>query len=329
MPEATEVDVSTKPDVPTLADQYEFPDTSPEPIPEKSSAVPQQQPKEPPSLGASPSGSVSGKPSKYLTQMAHDLGVPDDQIKGCDNSTLELLVFHLNRQASAVRRESVPAATDRSLGQNKPFIPSETEPIVPEEADTLGINESEYDPGLVKTLKDLKKANKELLARLDAIEPNVKTLHERETHRSNLSLAQRMDKLFTADSHIFGEGTRADLADDSVELQRRHVLLGVMQNLEGSPEERYGRAKEILYGVTSESPVPKKPAPPKNPVNGQFVKPLSEAQEKWLNGSLPKPTQRVTGEPAGVKKAEKTAARIMQENGSLDDDDIDVNSFPG
>ena len=55
-----------------------------------------------------------------------------------------------------------------------------------------------------------------------------------------------------------------------------------------------------------------------------------QRKKRWNDGQLARPTQRESKEPAGEKKAVKTAARIMRENGMLDDGEAEAeaNGFP-
>ena len=230
--------------------------------------------------------------------MAADLGISSEDISAQSPEQLEELVYHLNRQQLDMYRQfqrpETPAATPQAAAAD----------------DDLGLDETQYDEGLVKALKAGRKQVAELKAQL-------KTVLERDQAREAETTDQILDRVFEQiDDTRFGAGPMRGLAAGSDERQRRQAIVNqANQSKQGTLEQRAQAAYKLIYG---EKPAPAKAAPI-----------LDERRKEWNAAGLARPTQRSgSPEPKGVKKAVDTVARIMKEHGQLDDEEL-LNGFPG
>lgn len=270
-----------------------------EPPAEAPEATPSAEVPEPPDENRSPSPAASSQPrnpdgtfapskpshDSNLVGLALDLGIPQDDIDALDSRGLSILI----------RRLAKPAP----ITQDKPAPPA------PEDEYDIGIDESQFDPDLVKTLKSQAREIKALKA-------------EREQERAasrHLAAMDAADRLFAEKASVFGKGTYKDVKKESAEFKRRAAVFDYAQKLPtGSMEERLAEAISTLYGHQEAEPEAKKAK-------------TRYSNEEWDAGGSAHPTSRKgAAELPGVEKAKRSVAARLAEMGKQTESDI-TNDF--
>lgn len=296
----------------TLAAQYDA-----EATPDEASSTPAPVPASPPEE-PEPPPAVSHP--RYLIQLALDHGFSDEEIASYSSEQLGSAVYHLQKQARELARQtSQERETQRALerprdGRPESSRPPESETGPAEEG--LGIDETQYDPGIVSLFKKQQlelKLLKEKLGHLD----------NREQARANQTMTERVDQAFKKHEGALGKGARRDLSADSPEYARRMAILGMVDRdtSHRSLEEKIDRAVEVLYGQSPQPSPPSVPTPE-----------LTRQQRRWQEGAIARPTHRVAdAEQPGVKKATKSVAEKLAQlsGGPTDNGEADESDFLG
>lgn len=316
----------------SVLDEYELGDTGLDPAHDSPAApapaaAPAAEAAAPEAPAATPPPAARPAAAKHehnetVARMAADLGVPQAEIDQTPPDQLGRLVYHLNRQAQLSRgtqltpppgQLSPPTQLPRDPGTGR-FLPKGAEPpaaVAPE--DDLGLPEGEYDPALVKVLKEQRAE----IRRLKGLEQRIEHLSRREQKREVETVADRFDKKFAEHEAVFGRGRGRELDGNSAEYQRRIAVLAQIDRdpRPGSFEQKFDRACQLLFGTLAPAPAP---APAAAPAADE----LRRRQEQYDRGGLARPTHRGQ-EPRGERKALQTAARVMREQGLLSEEDDD------
>ena len=163
---------------------------------------------------------------------------------------------------------------------------------------------------LVGALKRLKAENKTLREQVGQVKGY-------QDQRIKESIAAECDRAFAKHEEIMGKGRGLEMSDDDPNLIRRKAALALAHTIkQGTIPQRIDRAVEILYGNANVGRTASRPSQ------------VSEAAREWQEGGLARPTQRAgSAEAPGERKAMQTAARIMKEQGTLEDDDMTKDGF--
>lgn len=283
-------------------------------------------PEEPPSPSPRPRDPETGRFQKpdeqpqrfthpnYLVRQAAELGISDEEMQTTPSDMLGDLVYHLGRQALKLTRDhsvqsTLQSATER---QQTPGVPPGT-PGPPAEPELLALGE-EYDPK-IRQLADLVRSQGETIRQLQGRLDEVHGVQQAAIHRS---VTERVDGFFTQHTAVYGEGNfeqaKKKYGENSPQMKRRNAAADLVRSLGKEPgtlEEKLAKAHAELFSFQEQPP----PATPESQRNG-----LPTREQQWNGGALARPTQRgSTHEPPGERKAVQTAARLMREQGLLDD----------
>ncbi len=239
--------------------------------------------------------------------MARDFGIPDHEIEAMQPEVLDEVVYRLHKQARQILREhSIESTLQGAL---------ERQPEPEESLLKLDHPEEEYDPSLLRTLKEQAATIKRLEKRLDSVQGF-------QQERVQEWRGAQLDTFFEScnDEANFGKGSAQEMsADDRGYIRRVHVLNEAVRlaGPKATFKQQMSKLKQAytnLYG--GEAP----PAP----------KPREESAEvrEWREAGLARPTQRVGApEPNGVRKAEKSVAAQLKDIGSDESGSVSHDDF--
>jgi hypothetical protein len=306
-----------------LVDEYELGDTAFEPAidlpvePKKEEAPPptatvetppeEEAPDTPRTPERGPDGKFLKKPHPaFLLRHATELGLTEEEAAEYTASDLKDFIqmerLRLQDEARALRQPPKQAEQP----------PVEVPEAVEEEEEDWSDIDSDVAQALKKILAKRDKTIEDLRAKVDA-------LTGLEQQRQNETRNQKIDRLFSelgpAYESLFGKGTRDDFKPDSAEMRRRLAVLAEVERDKGagSFDAKFRKAAELLFGEREAPATPAEEQP---------------MAERWRSGGLVRPTQRKTGEPKGDKAAMKAAARVLQEQGYMDEDAAILNGLP-
>lgn len=245
------------------------------------------------------------KHNSFNTRLALEAGISQSEIDGYSPDALEA-VLHREWRARKADREQV---TNRDVRANEPsgvpveFVDPKTSPP-PAFDDGLTDDNStpEIRAALSKRYDALKADFDKRLADLESSHKEVRGHVEQQVY---MTRQQQSDKWFSDHSDQFGKGIRADLSDDSADLQRRVAfdkLAAGMSKKGDTIASAYDRAHRVVYG---EAP---KPAPVAPVVAGPTAR-----EREWQAGGVARPTQQAPGEePKGRTRAIKKVEEIRR-----------------
>lgn len=298
-----------KPAQPTLVEQYDIGDEAPPP----------QVGPETPAAGDTPPAAASAQHHSaeqprdqagrfthppLLVQSAKKAGISDEDILGSNSADLREAIRDARiEQLIAARTERV----DTAVQQQQQAVQQQAPPPA---HDPL---EDQFAPELVEVIR----SNRELMAKVAAMEKQLAAVHGHQQEQLRESVAQRLDREFTAlNLDLLGKGRASELGASSMELTRRRVVITEAQRLAGKDANleavarKIGEAARGLFGLNPPA------APPANP-------PAREPTpaDIWNQGGLALPTHRLgANEPDGRSKAEKTVASYLRGNGVANHD---------
>lgn len=257
--------------------------------------------------------------STRLVEMARDFGMEEADIALMPAMALETVVHKLYKQQQELfRQHSIQATIQQPPSSAAVPAPAGGPPGSPAPESGLGINEADYDPGLMGVLKKLHQANAELRSEL----VSLKAAHQQS---AQLTFNEQCDVAFAKHESVMGKGNRSDLPDDSPFLARRMAILSLVKTLpqKGTLQSRIDQAVQTLYG-TQVAPAPT-PVPAPQPATGRVT------EEQWRAGTLAKPTHRRPDDEApGVEKAKKSvAAKLDEMNGASAKEPESLDDFLG
>lgn len=306
---------------PVPDDPYDLGDTSFNPQPVAAPApvaevAPDPRPRNPDGTFARP----APVHPQYLKDQALEFGFSEADLAEMPTDALHRTVLQMAKNRLAFRSQQDTARTVQGDG------PRVDPPPQPEPApDDLGLDESQYDPGLVGILK---KQAKEL-AELRKVKGVVDSLNERETKRETSRAGDLLDSHFEAlgpeYERIFGAGPAGELADADAMKRRIFVLQEAGVNLSNVTPKSLAKIKAVAEKIymppeAAKAPDPYAPAEKAPAANG--AKPRV-SPEDWAKASLAKPTQRSgASEPKGEALAKANLAQRFREEDRVGDADI-------
>lgn len=313
---------------PTPADDFEPEDYGYDPeldgpyihAPAKPAATPAEPAPSQPSEPAFPPGAPkpqAGVHDPRLAAAARDYGFSDEEIAQYSPQELQAAVGASYRAWSLAQqqwRQPEPAQPPPQKAPDEPQI--DWGRHADETGSQRPFTEEDVSPAIAHVLKQQAKE-------LASLKAQLAERQQAEQRREAETMAERLDRLFEGRSDLFGKGAGRELRPESPEMLKRMGVLGVMERLSGSIEQRYQKAVEAMYGaapVVASELEPKKPAPPRDPETGRIIsREESErraAQERWQAGGLARPTQRVAADlPKGPQRAVRALAAHMRDSG--------------
>ncbi len=299
----------------SLLDQYDLqePDpvaAAPEPTPAITTPEPASRPRNPDGTFASAVPSVT-HPDRLIRQ-ARDLGFDAAEVTQLTTAELRELV----RDAYAERSSR---DTFQAIQQSRQAEPSGSQPVAqpsqqPAPSDDLdfSIDETQYTPEFVETVKNVGKTVHNVLAKkLKALEDQIVALttHVRGTHEQTMreQIDDGFSQLGKEFENVFGSGAGNTLQKDSPEFIRRMAVLREIEaNKKAGPiKQAIQKYAKALFGLQAQ---PAKRSSAAEPAQ-------TSEQDAWLEAALPRPTQRkVAPEPKGRALAEAAVAKAMREN---------------
>jgi hypothetical protein len=342
-PLPAQADASSPAPVPSLADEYdaESPEVTSEPAaPASAVSSPSVAPE---ARGTdrlrNPDGTYAPilqperRHSQPMVNMAAELGLTSEEIAGMTPDTLEVAVCHLSKQQRMSQQwqrerqnsveQTLSQATDRNLAGDQQAgggSPPDSGPRVQagaaappaDDAYDLGIDKTQYDPALIGAIEKL---GRDHAKEIKSLKQQIQRLEAVEHLRANETNVQTLDRLFNRDSSLFGEGNLMALPKDSPVILKRQAFLATVEKMSGKTlEEKYEKAKALLYGDAQ-------------PPAGDAA--LAARQDEWRRGNVARPTQRTgAGEPPGTEKAKRgVAAKLQEMNGAADSGEADADDF--
>jgi hypothetical protein len=299
----------------SVASQYELGDTAPAApaAPAASQSVAEAPAKDP----------RTGRFVSRVRGLARDLGMSDEEIDGYDSHELKDLVQMAQTERLFRQRESATlGALDRPAGA--PTLPA-TPGAGAGGPGSLGLNEEDYDPGLMALLR----RQQEELTSLRQQVAQVQGFHHAQVQGS---VQARCDHAFARHKAHLGEARYHELKPDDPHLLRRRAVLQLVDAMKsGTLEERIDRAVQTLYGTTPAAAPAATTAPVGNPppVAPASAAPDEGYAEAWRNGALARPTHRAgAAEPPGPEKAERSVASFLAESGGRTTTPTVAGEFP-
>jgi hypothetical protein len=231
--------------------------------------------------------------------LAGDLGLSEEEIRTTSPEALEQVVYHLQRQLLRERRDK---SIQTTVAEEQPATAPDS---VPSPDGLLGIDESQYDAGLVGVLKAQATKIQELERRLGQVQGFQQA-------RVRESLAEQCDRAFVKHKAVLGDGRGIDMTADDPHFLRRKAVLELVDKgpKKGSLPDRIDRAVEILFGQRAA------PALGRGGVSADErpQTPPSPFEAEWREGGLVRPTHRSgAGEPKGREKAEQAVATYLEQ----------------
>ena len=267
---------------------------------------------QPPAIPAPPAAAAPEPPkpepkhSKRLLRMATDLGMAAEEIASLSPDELDDEVYHRTREAAILARENRRADTIEARGAPAPAAsPPPASPAAPENID-LGLDESQYDPGLLKIMKDQAKELKRLQGELQHV-------RQREVACEQESTEEAIDRVFgelgASYEPVIGKGRGQELRADGAEFGRRIAIINEASRLAGPKATRNqviakigAAAKSLFAGLaTAPSPPTTPPVTPATEATPAAI--LEQRRQDWNGAGLAKPTNREPQEPKGEAKA--------------------------
>lgn len=309
----------------------------------------------PPSGAEKPVAAADPPHLSVYRQLAKREGYEDDEVAAMTADELYRVARMASRKAASDAKPSTRQSESVApVSVAKPEPQSEPEIDLgwgEEEVDGVltKLSDKNYDPGLVRVLKNIVKENRELRNIVQGIGGH---LHAQEQNK----VFDEIDTLFSQRPELFGSGSRSDIESGSPEHAKRVAVVRLMDELAKTHKElgvkstfkqRHAQAVHALFGGSAEnlasvevgapnSAVPQKASRERDPETGHF---LTDAQierrlrqEAWVRGGVAQPTQREPDElPPGDRKARRGIAKHLAANGHVDtipddeyDDDADV-----
>lgn len=288
----------------TAAAQYEVEEAGP------AAATPAETPPAP----QAPEPAKPRHPA-WLTKMAADLGVEQEDVDSSTQAELERLVRYQARQAKAEAND-----LRREKAQQRPQEAPEPEPdLWGKDSDGKPYAEQDYLPGIASAIKEVHSLRKEVKELRSALEG----LGHSERRREAETAAERIDRFFvelgSEYKEVFGEANRADIDTGSPEFKRRMAVINSLGDMPVShpqfKSKMHQAAKEIFGDRVK---------PPASPPAAPAAEAYTPEQKRWVNGGVSKPTHREgSAEPKGPKKAEKAVAALLKEMGGEQPVDMD------
>lgn len=283
-----------------------------EPQPEPQPETPTERAETP--VATEPPTPPAPKHSPFLSGLARDLGLTQDEIDAESPASLESVVRHLTR-----RRPEASPATDPA---SQPVQAAPQQPRAEEVALDFGLDDEGQPLTLAPGMKQLlEKMHK----KLGEQERQLAELRQGEQVRQAQTVAERIDQTFAglgaAFENVVGKGNVDEVRGNKPVVARRQAILSYAQQLAGEKAtERQilaliPQAAKELFGVQTPAPAP-------------AAKPVL-TEEDLETAALGRPTSRKAPLPpptANGKKKEAIAAvrEKLREYGQGDDDEDNI-----
>lgn len=333
--------VAAQPDPPgdmfDLGDTELYPKLSDSEHPQPDSAAPagSASPAEPAPSPAddrprNPDGTFKAKgpahPS-WLVEQARELGMVDDE-------DLDIPTQTLSRWVNARLRERVQYQDqylrERTLseGQVRNLEPERPKPPAEDDID-LGIDEAQYDPGIIAAMKRLALSSQK---RIKDLETKLAQTEQREQAREQTERERHIDGLFDRlgkpYEKLFGSGPMNTIQDQG---QRARRIAALQAAIDPKTKQigNLSQAAKILFGDGEQAA----PAgdlgayedPAKPTANGA----PRITPEQWANGGVAAPTQRIAKElpPGDARAVKNLTEKLRQQNGEVLPDSQELEGF--
>lgn len=266
----------------------------------------------------------------YLVEFAKEFGFTDEEITSLSTEQLGRSVGILRKRDR--ERMSQLSAEYQVHNPRQPVAPPAPVVPPPEPEIDLGIDESQYGPGMIEAMKKVRrdsiKENQQLKEQLAAIQAQQQ--EQLQTASAN-HLDAAFDALGDGYEHVFGKGLGLEIEqDDPLSIQRRVEIIKAIAARDRinpykiSPKALAAKIKSIadpLYKI--QPPAPPKPAAPADPyANGGLPTPTNGkgasrfTPEQWEQAGLSTPTARKgSSEPKGEELAKANLAKRQRELG--------------
>lgn len=256
------------------------------------------------------------KHSPFLSGLARDLGLTQDEIDAESPASLESVVRHLTR-----RRPEASPATDPA---SQPVQAAPQQPRAEEVALDFGLDDEGQPLTLAPGMKQLLE---KMHAKLGEQERQLAELRQGETVRQAKTVLERVDQEFAslgaAYERVIGKGGAKSVSKSKPHVIARNAVTEYAGVLTGLPKPTWDdiipfvqQAAKELFGGGVQTPAP---APTTKPV-------LTE--EDLETAALGRPTSRKAPLPAATRNGQKkeaveAVASKLREYGQGDEDDDD------
>jgi hypothetical protein len=247
-----------------------------------------------------------------LRAVAVQMGLTPEEVDAYEPAQLRAVVDAVSRRDAAWRQHT--------QAQPKPD-PKAPPPAAESDDLDFGVDEegkpipeSAYDPGIRNALRSLKKG---YASKVSELESKVRRMEAREA-------ADGFDRAFESlggdFKPIFGEGPLRALGQGDAAVQRRLIVVqhaGITeQDTPAVIKNKIETTAKALFGATV------RPAAPGSKAEDEArAKAKAETEQRlkdFSKGGVARPTGRQVAEPRGERKAERTAAEIMDQLGYSD-----------
>lgn len=262
-------------------------------------------------------GRFQKKHPRALVSRAKAFGLDDDEIADMDTAELRGHLQDLALDRVLQGREQAAMNREQPVQQPHPETP-------PEPAEDLGVGAAEldnFDPGLVKVLRQQAREIAELKRRLNLQDS------ARQAETTDELIDVQFAQLGADFEPLIGKGGRREVKGP--ELHRRRAILSMAHSLagKGATLEQQLAQIPVAAQLLFEKSLERKPAAD-TPQQALAKDLLTQRQEQWNKGGLALPTQRTGVEPKGKGKARKSVASLLQEFGA-DERNGDTDSLDG
>jgi hypothetical protein len=297
----------TPPAEPTLLEQYDIgEDVAPAPpAPIEAETPPAETP---PAPKTPPKDPATGKFVKRphpdrLLRTAAQIGISTEEIEEASTAELREMVRDATLEKLAQQRSK-----DIEAAKRPPSTPA-PEPAAPVD---LGIDESQYDPGLISLIKKQAEEIRQMRAQMGHMGGHIKRQAEE-------SIATRFDAAFDG-MNLEKDLGRGRPPEDSPEMARRQAIVAEAIRLAGNQDPNkviglLGDAANKLFKLKPAKAAPK-------PANGA----TRISPEEWAASGMARPTHR-EGAPElpGKTKAVQKVTEYLRDNAATQEtgDDLD------
>jgi hypothetical protein len=273
----------------------------------------QSPPPEPEDADTPPAPEETKAHDPALKAVAVQMGLTPEEVDAYEPAQLKAVVEAVSRRDAAWRQHNEQQSKGKPAADK---AAPEAEDALDFGADEDGkpIPESAYDPGIRNALRAIKKG---YASKVSDLETKVRRMEAREA-------ADGFDRAFESlggdFNPIFGDGPLRALGQGDAAVQRRLIVVqhaGITE--QDSPavvKNKIESTAKALFGAT----VKPSAAPSKEEAEAKAKAKADNDQrlKDFSKGGVARPTGRQVAEPRGERKAERTAAEIMDQLGYSD-----------
>jgi hypothetical protein len=323
-----------------LASMYDI-DTSPEEtVAQKAAAAPS------PSVPEVKATEAPAQPkhTPLVLQRAAQHEVDPAELEDMSPAQAERMLNKLDRQRNAFEA----AWAQQQAKAPEPAKPAEPEDEFGKLLKENGVEEKDWDPGLLKVLKAVasKGGDKKQAEEIAALKQELGFVRQQEQRRQLDQATEIIEGLFAqTDPAIVGKGrvheitpeqfkARGEIIQASISINETFQKLGKQL----TPQQLHEKAVAMLHGTTAKAPAapaPQAPAAqapaPAAPAKPSIEQELAEKASHWKhNGATARPRGGEHKEPKGPDRAAAALAQGMKEHGLDKEENFDavLNGFP-